>query len=151
MKEEDIIEILLVEDREEDAELTMMGLESVANRIKWVKDGREALDFLFGVGKYQGIPNSRRLKLVLLDINLPKLNGLEVLKEIRGNPVTKSIPVTVLTTSKDQKDIYEAYDLGVNSYVTKPVSFSDFSDIVKSIGLYWLVVNRPDRDLDSLN
>ncbi|WP_421896489.1 response regulator [Marinoscillum sp.] len=138
-----IIEILLVEDREEDGELTLMGLQSLVNNIKWVKDGEEALHFLFGKGKYEGRAIEEQPRLILLDINLPKVNGLEVLREIRQNPITRTIPVTVLTTSKEERDIYEAYNLGVNSYISKPVSFEQFSKTVKEVGMYWLVVNTP--------
>nr|WP_235689801.1 response regulator [Fulvivirga lutea] len=120
-----------------------MGLESLVNNIKWVKDGAEALDFLFGRGMYEGRSINEQPRLILLDINLPKVNGLEVLKEIRSNPITKAIPVTILTTSKDEKDIYEAYNLGVNSYISKPVSFDQFSKTVKEVGMYWLVINTP--------
>ncbi|QSE98827.1 response regulator [Fulvivirga lutea] len=143
INESNIVQILLVEDREEDGELALMGLESLVNNIKWVKDGAEALDFLFGRGMYEGRSINEQPRLILLDINLPKVNGLEVLKEIRSNPITKAIPVTILTTSKDEKDIYEAYNLGVNSYISKPVSFDQFSKTVKEVGMYWLVINTP--------
>jgi CheY-like chemotaxis protein len=140
-----IIDILLVEDREEDAELTMMALKdyNLANTIVWVKDGQEALDFLFGTGKYEISTPPARPKLVLLDLNMPKVNGIEVLTAIRNDPRTKTLPVIILTTSREEKDVIDAYNLHANSYIVKPVGFDKFTESVKEIGMYWLLLNEP--------
>ena len=143
-----IIDILLVEDRAEDAELAMMALteNNLANKIKWVKDGQEALDFLFAQGEYECREGSPRPKLMLLDLKMPKVGGIEVLREIRKNPKTKTLPVVVLTTSKEDKDIIEAYNLGVNSYIPKPVGFDNFLKSVRDLGFYWLLLNEGPRE-----
>lgn len=142
---DDLVEVLLVEDTPTDAELTIMALKQarIANRLVWVKDGAEALDFLFTHGAYADREDNQTLKVVLLDLRLPKVDGLEVLRAMRADARTRTIPVVVLTSSKEDRDISEAYLLGVNSYISKPVEFDAFSHVVAQTGLYWLVVNRP--------
>jgi CheY-like chemotaxis protein len=136
------IDILLVEDNPNDIELTIRALKkhNLSNNIFVVRDGEEALDFIFIKGKYENRENLNP-KLILLDLKLPKVDGLEVLKEIKTNENTKMIPVVVLTTSKSQSDIIESYKLGVNSYIVKPVDFNKFLQSVEDIGLYWLLLN----------
>ena len=140
-----IVDILLVEDRPEDAELAIMALSenNLSNRLKWVKDGQEALDFLFAENEYSERENCSRPKLVLLDLKMPKVGGLEVLKKIRNHSELNTLPVVVLTTSKEERDIVEAYDLGVNSYIVKPVDFEGFMKSINELGFYWLVLNEP--------
>jgi two-component system, response regulator len=137
--------ILLVEDDPLDLEMTMRALQSdhVNNRIEVARDGEEALDFLFCRGPHSSRSPQQQPKLILLDLKLPKIDGLEVLREIRATPQTRAIPVVVLTSSAEQKDIVETYKLGVNSYIQKPVDSSQFRETVKTAGYYWLVVNRP--------
>jgi len=137
------IEILLVEDNPEDAEMTMRALRkrNLANRLHWVKDGEEALDYLFGTGQYAGRTPSQPPKLVLLDIKMPKVDGIEVLRRIKASEL-KSLPVVVMTSSNEERDVVESYRLGVNSYIVKPVQFDAFMDTVAKIGLYWLLTNR---------
>jgi len=141
------VEILLVEDNPADAELTVHALRrgNLANDIEVVRDGEEALDFLFHRGSFAGRQNSRPLRLVLLDLKLPKVDGLEVLRVIKSDPATRSIPVVVLTSSTEETDLVRSYELGVNSYIQKPVDFDKFREIVKQLGLYWLVVNHAVR------
>jgi CheY-like chemotaxis protein len=143
MTHPDDVEILLVEDNSYDAELTIRELRAnnLANRLVWVKDGPEALDFLFGTGDPPATP--RRPKVILLDLKLPKIDGLEVLRKIRAEKMTRTIPVVILTSSREERDIVRGYQLGVNSYVVKPVNFTDFSRAVSSLGLYWLIINQP--------
>jgi two-component system response regulator len=138
------VDILLVEDNPNDADLTMMALEerNLANNVVWVEDGQEALDFLYGKGKYEQRNTSSNPKLILLDLRMPKVDGLEVLKEIKSNESTKQIPVVILTSSTEDEDMVEGYKLGVNSYVSKPVDFDEFSKAVSELGLYWMVVNK---------
>ena len=146
---EDAIEILLVEDDPHDVRLTLRELEreNIRNRIAVARDGAEALDFLFCRGEFQDRLPNHPPKLVLLDLKLPKVNGLEVLREIKTNPVTRPIPVVVLTSSAEERDVVDSYKLGVNSYIQKPVDFEQFRQTIKNLGLYWLVVNRlpPDK------
>jgi two-component system, response regulator len=136
--------ILLVEDNPDDVLLTVEALRenNILNKIEIAKDGVEALDFLFGRGKHTGRDLSVLPQLVLLDLKLPKVDGLEVLKEIKSNDLTKMIPVVVLTSSKEEQDLLKSYQLGVNSYIRKPVDFEQFSQSVKQLGLYWLVINE---------
>ncbi len=138
------VDILLVEDNPNDADLTMMALEdrNLANNVVWVEDGQEALDFLYAKGKYEQRKTDSNPKLILLDLRMPKVDGLEVLKEIKSNESTKQIPVVILTSSTEDEDIVEGYKLGVNSYVSKPVDFDEFSKAVSELGLYWMVVNK---------
>ena len=139
------VEILLVEDNRTDAELCTMALKerNLANKLVWVKDGAEALEFLFATGAYSGRRLENGPKVVLLDLRLPKVDGLEVLQRIKADERTKRIPVVVLTSSKEDRDIVASYDLGVNSYISKPVDFDEFSKTVSNLGMYWLLVNRP--------
>jgi CheY-like chemotaxis protein len=138
------VEILLVEDSDTDLELTLRALKkaNVANQIAVARDGAEALDFLFGNGAHaeRAADNPR---LILLDLKLPKVDGLEVLRAIKQNPKTRTIPVVILTSSHEQKDIVESYDLGVSSYIVKPVEFDGFMAAVTEVGLYWMLLNRP--------
>lgn len=141
------VEVLLVEDNPRDAELTLRSLKKhhLANHVVHVKDGQEALDWLTGSGTYAGRDIQQKPKVVLLDLKLPKMNGLEVLAAIRGNEATRLIPVVVLTSSQEQKDVVESYRLGVNSYIVKPVDFEKFSAAVAETGHYWLLVNHELR------
>jgi two-component system, response regulator len=140
-----VVEILLVEDNPNDAELTMRALKknNLANNIVQVSDGEEALDFIFARGAYSDRQMINGPKVILLDLKLPKVDGLEVLKAIKSDQRTRVIPVVVLTSSQEEKDIVESYRLGVNSYITKPVDFDKFVDAVKTLGLYWLLLNQP--------
>jgi CheY-like chemotaxis protein len=137
------IEILLVEDNPEDAEMTMRALRkrNLANQLHWVKDGAEALDYLFGTGEYAGRDKHHPPKLVLLDIKMPKVDGIEVLRRIKASDL-KTVPVVVMTSSNEERDVLESYRLGVNSYIVKPVQFEAFLDTVAKIGLYWVLTNR---------
>lgn len=137
--------ILLVEDNPDDEELTLMALKesNILNEVIVARDGEEAVEYLFAQGKYSRRDRSCIPALVLLNLKLPKLNGLEVLKRLRSDPVTKLIPVVVLTSSSEEEDIVESYRLGANSYVRKPVEFHRFADSVKELGLYWLLLNEP--------
>ncbi len=139
------VEILLVEDNPADAELTLHALREtkLANNIHVVEDGEEALDFLFCRGTYSNRSPDQRPRFVLLDLKLPKVDGLEVLRAIKNDPRTKAIPVVILTSSKEERDLVDGYSLGVNSYIQKPVDFSQFTDVVRNSGLYWLLVNQP--------
>lgn len=138
------IEILLVEDNPSDLELTLLVLRQnkLANIIHVARDGAEALDFLFRRGVHAHRPDAP-LRLVLLDLKLPKVDGLEVLQAMRADENTRSIPVVVLTSSREQRDLISAYDFGVNSYIQKPVDFDQFQRTIRQLGLYWLVVNVP--------
>ncbi|MFC5570799.1 response regulator [Lysobacter yangpyeongensis] len=138
-------DILLVEDNPDDVELTRLAFEeaNVANRMTVVRDGAEALDYLFARGAYAGRDRHELPSIVLLDLNLPKLDGREVLQAIRAEPVTRDLPVVVLTTSAEPFDVEASYALGVNSYIQKPVDFEQFVAAVRQVGLYWLVLNHP--------
>lgn len=139
------VEILLVEDNPNDVELALHALAKhhLANRIQVVRDGAEALEFVFCTGAYaqRAIENSP--KVILLDLKLPKVDGLEVLRHIKGDERTRTIPVVVLTSSREEPDIAESYRLGVNSYIVKPVNFEQFTEAVRQLGLYWLLLNQP--------
>ena len=139
------VENLLVEDNPNDAELTLRALKKhhLANSLVWVKDGAEALDFVFARGIYAGRSVGNAPKVILLDLRLPKMGGMEVLEQIKADERTKTIPVVVLTSSKEDRDVVESYRLGVNSFVSKPVEFEQFVETVSQMGLYWLLVNRP--------
>ena len=138
------VRILLVEDNPADAELCIRSLRkhNLANDLVWVKDGAEALDFLFHADANAASKIDGNLKLILLDLRLPKVDGLEVLRRIRADERTHRIPVVVLTSSQEDIDIAESYAIGVNSFISKPVNFADFSSTVEKLGLYWLLVNR---------
>jgi CheY-like chemotaxis protein len=141
----DAVEILFVEDNPNDIELTLRALkkQNLANQVHVVRDGAEALDFLFCKGAYSERKIENGPKLVLLDLKLPKVDGLEVLRKIKSDERTKVIPVVVLTSSREERDIVESYKLGVNSYMVKPVDFDKFIESVSELGLYWLVCNTP--------
>ncbi len=138
------VEILLVEDNPRDAEMTLRALRigNLANRIFHVRDGQEALDWLFCTGAFAARVNTVRPKVVLLDLKLPKVDGLEVLRAIRGDERMRHLPVVVMTSSNEQRDLIESYDLGANSYVVKPVDYESFSAAILKFGYYWLLVNQ---------
>ena len=138
------IEILLVEDNPQDVKLALHAFKKhkLANHIHVARDGAEALHFLFGTGPYQGRDISLRPKVVLLDLKLPKVDGIEVLRTIRSDPITLTLPVVVLTSSREEPDIAQCYQLGVNSYIVKPVDFDQFVDVSRQLGLYWLLLNQ---------
>lgn len=138
------VEILLVEDNPNDVELTIDALQEnkITNHIQIARDGAEALDYIFRRGVFANRTNSKP-KVILLDLKLPKVGGLEVLQQIRANPDTRTIPVVVLTSSREESDIFESYQLGVNSYIVKPVDFEQFTSAMRQIGFYWLLLNQP--------
>jgi two-component system response regulator len=145
MTEDNIVEILLVEDTPQDLELTLRALHkgNLVNRISVARDGVEAIEFMFGEGEHAGRNLEDGPKVILLDLKLPRMDGLEVLRRIKSDPRTKSIPVVVLTSSKEQSDVVASYDLGVNSYIVKPVNFDRFAAAVREVGMYWLLLNQP--------
>ncbi len=145
MNETNIIELLLVEDNPQDLELALRSLRKVnlANHILVARDGAEALDIIFCEGPHAGRKMTDGPRVILLDLKLPKVDGLEVLKRVKGDPRTRVIPVVVLTSSKEQRDIVESYHLGVNSYIVKPVNFDGFTDAMRDLGVYWLMLNQP--------
>lgn len=137
-------EILIVEDNLDDAELTIRALKKshLANHVTHLVDGAEALDFLFGTGVYANRDILNIPKVILLDLKMPKVNGLEVLTRIRAEPHTKMIPVVILTSSAEDPDVKKSYELGANSYIVKPVEFRDFARVISELGMYWLVINK---------
>jgi DNA-binding response OmpR family regulator len=136
------VEILLIEDNEDDARLTFRALKkhNLSQRVCWMRDGEEVSDFLLFTDHHND--SEKKLKLILLDLKLPKINGLQILKEIKDHRVMKMVPVVVLTSSKEERDIFESYELGVNSYLIKPINFSEFEDLVWEISRYWLIHNH---------
>jgi CheY-like chemotaxis protein len=147
MSENNPAELLLVEDNPQDLELALRALRkaNLANRIHVARDGAEALDYVFCEGAYASRNASEGPKVILLDLKLPKVDGLDVLKRLKGDSHTRAIPVVVLTSSKEQSDIVESYNLGVNSYIVKPVDFERFTEAVRTLGLYWLLLNQPPK------
>ena len=141
------VEILLVEDNPNDVELTLRALKkhNITNKVHVVKDGVDALEYIFATGAYANRNINHNPKVILLDLKLPKVDGLEVLRQIKSNERTKLIPVVVLTSSKEERDLVESYKLGANSYITKPVDFESFVKAVSELGLYWLLLNQPPR------
>jgi two-component system, response regulator len=139
------IEILLVEDNANDVELTLHALakHNLANKIHVVRDGEEAMDFLFCRGAFSDRAFDEQPKVVLLDLKLPKVDGLEVLRAVKSDPRTKAVPVVVMTSSRQQRDMVESYKLGVNSYIQKPINFGEFQEVIRQLGFYWLAVNQP--------
>jgi len=139
------IEILLVEDNPDDLEMSLHALRKakIANRIQVARDGQEALDFIFCEGEFADRKMENAPKVILLDLKLPKVDGLEVLKRLKSDPHTRKIPVVVLTSSKEQNDVVESYALGTNSYIVKPVSLDQFVAAVQNLGVYWLLLNQP--------
>ena len=139
------IEILLVEDDTDDAEMTIHALRknNLANKLTHLVDGEEALDFLFARGQYAGRELQKAPRVILLDIKLPKIDGIEVLREIKANEKTRTIPTVIMTSSKEERDIIISYELGVNSFVVKPVGFSAFAKAVSELGMYWVLMNQP--------
>lgn len=138
------VEILLVEDNPSDAEMAIRALKrnNLYNNVVHVKDGEAALDFVFGRGTFAGRDTRNQPKVILLDLKLPKIDGIEVLRTLKADKDTKIIPVVVLTTSKEEQDLLETYELGVNSYIVKPVDFGQFANAIKDIGFYWLLLNQ---------
>ncbi len=145
------VEILLVEDNPHDAELTLRVLKkhNLTNRLVWVKDGAEALDFIFGSSDDPAVPLNQPPRVVLLDLKLPKLDGHEVLRRLKADPRTRTIPVVVLTSSHEETDIVRSYQLGVNSYIVKPVDFDNFAGAVQQLGMYWVLLNHPPESQSS--
>jgi CheY-like chemotaxis protein len=139
------IDILLIEDNENDAELAIRALRknNIAKHIVHLKDGEDALDFLFGKGQYAARNTDNKPRVILLDLKMPKVSGLEVLEQIKSNELTKKIPVVMLTSSKEHPDVEKSYLLGANSYIVKPVDFENFSKVVNDLGIYWLLLSQP--------
>jgi two-component system, response regulator len=148
-----VVEILLVEDNSNDVRLTLDAFKRnrLTNRIYVVRDGLEALMFLFSKGAYAQRKGAHHPKVVMLDLKLPLMDGIEVLREIRANPSTRTLPVVVLTSSREERDVAETYQLGANSYIVKPVDFEQFSEAVRQLGMYWVLLNEPapTRGLES--
>jgi two-component system, response regulator len=147
MSNDNAVEILIVEDTPQDLELTLRALKkaNLTNHIHVARDGVEALEFIFGEGTHAGRKLEDGPKVILLDLKLPKVDGLGVLKRLKGDPRTRMIPVVVLTSSNEQKDVVESYKLGVNSYIVKPVNFEGFAAAVQELGMYWLLLNQPPK------
>jgi CheY-like chemotaxis protein len=150
MNDNHIVELLLVEDNPRDLELALRALHKAnfTNRIRVARDGAEALDFIFCEGAYADRQMAEGPKVILLDLKLPKVDGLEVLKRLKSDPRTRLIPVVMLTSSKEQSDVVESYQLGVNSYIVKPVNFERFAEAMTQLGLYWLLLNQPPGVVD---
>ena len=142
--QEPAVEILLVEDNPNDVDLALHALKKnkLVNQVQIVRNGEEALDYIFCKGEFAARNINDLPKLILLDLKLPKVNGIEVLRQIKANPLTKNIPVVVLTTSREEQDVTDTYNLGVNSYILKPVDFDQFVDSVRQVGFYWLLLNQ---------
>jgi two-component system, response regulator len=138
------VEILLVEDNPEDVEITLRAFQKhhLTNKVHVVRDGEEALECLFGTGRYAGSHAREKPRLILLDLKLPKVDGLEVLQKCKADPRTRTIPIVVLTSSREECDVVQSYNFGVNSYLVKPVDFSHFTEAVRQLGLYWMVLNQ---------
>lgn len=138
------VEILLVEDNDHDAEMALRALKknNISNKVTRLKDGEEALEFLFGTGDFEGRSVHNQPRVILLDLKMPKVDGLEVLKAVRSNKDTEKIPIVMLTSSKEERDVVEGYKLGVNSFIVKPVEFNSFMEAVKDIGFYWVILNE---------
>jgi two-component system, response regulator len=145
------MDILLIEDNPEDVEITLRAFQKhhIANKIHVVRDGEEALECLFSTGRYAEHSPCQNTRLILLDLKLPKIDGLEILQKCKTDPRTKHIPVVVLTSSREERDLAESYNYGVNSYVVKPVDFPQFSDAVRQLGLYWMLLNQVPADLSA--
>ena len=145
------MEILLIEDNAEDVEITLRALKKyhLANKIHVVRDGEEALECIFSTGRYADQTIGSNTRLILLDLKLPKVDGLEILQRCKSDPRTKNIPVVILTSSREDRDLVESYNLGVNSYVVKPVDFSQFTESVRQLGLYWTLLNQVPLELYS--
>ena len=150
MNEHNSIDLLLVEDNPQDLELALLALREAnpAGRIQVARDGAEAVEYIFCEGPYAARLITDTPKVIFLDLKLPKIDGLDVLKRIKSDPRTKLIPVVVLTSSKEQRDVVESYELGVNSYIVKPVNFERFSEAVKNLGVYWQNLNQPPKVAD---
>lgn len=144
MTQQHEVEILFIEDNPHEAELTIRGLKkhNLVNKLKHIDDGAEALDFIFSKGIYADREKSPTPKLIILDLKLPKVDGLEILRQLKADERTKTIPVVVLTSSQEESDVVESYRLGVNSYIVKPVNFESFSKAVADLGLYWIILNH---------
>lgn len=147
MNETNAVELLLVEDDPQDLELSLRALKkaNITNRVEIARDGAEALDFLFCEGAHAGRRITDTPKVILLDLKLPKVDGLEVLRRLKADPRTKMIPVVMLTSSKEQRDVVESYQLGVNSYIVKPVNVERFMEAVRDLGLFWLLLNHAPK------
>jgi DNA-binding response OmpR family regulator len=147
MNESNKIEILLVEDSQDDLDMTLRALRksNLTNHIQVARDGEEALEFIFCEGAHAGRKFENPPKVILLDLKLPKIDGMEVLKRIKGDERTKMVPVVMLTSSKEQRDVIGSYNLGVNSYIVKPVNFEGFAAAVQEVGMYWLLHNQPPK------
>ena len=141
------VEILLIEDNLNDAEMTIRALRkhNVTNKVTHLQDGAEGLDFIFGTGCYKGRNIDNKPKMILLDLKMPKVDGIEMLRKVKSDDRTKIIPVVVLTSSKEDPDVRTCYELGVNSYIVKPVGFENFTKAIEELGLYWLLLNHPAK------
>ncbi len=145
--ENNVIDILLVEDNPFDAELTLRALKAIKilNHVQVLTDGEEALNYLFGLGEYEGRDLNLNPKVIFLDLKLPKVDGLEILKRLKSDERTKTIPVVIVTSSKEERDVVKSYKLGVNSYIVKPVNSDNFIEAIKELGFYWLILNQPPK------